>query len=330
MSSAASYIKERTINALALAKKEQAEKETAWKKERKNLLQKCLFSIDRLEKLLTETSQQFKTIFTSTAAKDELFKMFYGNGSRIGKYFFLPLFCIDPTKDDYFELVLTWNICTTEISFKIHRDGSDDRGSGRQIVNNFFSVDEIKEIKRTFLNSNYDQKATLLETINTCNDQQPLFITKLAEQPFLKEEKKFLDFLLLKYATSAERSITFSRRSKKQLYSNFYEKPHKGGITLKRYAWITFGDSKYLEERALELLQELFEEGYPDSQMIMVNTVSERAKEEDSAWKNKTVGWTRKGAEKLIGSDQLARHQNELLIDEPRDYSAHMICAPGD
>jgi hypothetical protein len=222
------------------------------------------------------------------AHKDELFKFFYWhskvapNGmARIGRYFILPIFNMHRI-----HLVLTWDICTCRISLMIMRDLSDENAKSFVLTKSINSIKEISRIKEEGISQG---------SFAVYKKEFDSFVKKINEKRIFEDENELSLILVRRYGkASIEHSfqrIEFNKSCKEILRAG------NGQEELKKMSDSICGTGVHGAKNLNFMNVLLLEEGYPDSQKIVINMQEEEGGERIE--KIRTVGWVRSQLSKL-------------------------------
>lgn len=287
-------VKEKINSHLTTLKRNQALQSNQWETERNQLLEKCLLSVNKFETVIAEAMKMLRPLFEDKDAKDELFKFFFGNGYRIGRYFLLPIFSlVENNKFDSKKgkiLAFAWDICNGMPCFRIITDVSDSSGEGESVTCNFFYKYWIKEVKEEFLKSNRKDKERMLSYVNDWNEDHARFLELLQRSNIFSSTETFLDRVISLYSSELTKeevkNITYSMRCREKLI------PGEGN--LKYCTPAIMGENKFAEKNTKELSEALLDMGYPDKQKIVID-LEEYFTDEDAPAKlrTKTVGYVR-------------------------------------
>ncbi len=140
-------IEERVQTALRGLSSKARKEQILWNKERRALLKNVLFAVESLSRLLAEAHAALTPLFNNADVKDQLFRFFYrspggcmsGSASSSTCPFFTQVETEEPNVYSG-PLVLAWNICTAEISFKLLVHLTDRFGSGFELRDNFLNA----------------------------------------------------------------------------------------------------------------------------------------------------------------------------------------------
>jgi len=293
-----------------------------WNRQKKIFFKKVFFSIDRLSALFSGAEEVLRAPFENKGVKDQLFKIFWGEGKRVGKFFYIPIFSLeDPDKQDFCgEAVIAWDIRTSRVSFKVYKFVEHSSGATTSMLNNFLKKERITSLKEDILASPAKSDEEQKEIIDEYNVPYARFLERFSTSDMLGE-KIFVRLAEKHYALFTRdkvRNMFFSKRnSNRVIYEKETGMPHN----------VTQENDPSRE--ALENLNEyLLGEGYPDNQKIKLDFTDyspeyfEGHASEEPTYKTKTVGYVRQSLGSwndmtgyLEGDEAVYRTQHSIMND---------------